>query len=28
MDRKQPLGAAVFDYQKHRVKQLEKQSRI
>jgi hypothetical protein len=28
MDRKQPLGAAVFDYQKHRVKLLEKQSRI
>ena len=28
MDRKQPVGAAVSDYQKHRVKQLEKQSRI
>ncbi len=26
MDRKQPLGAAVFDYQKERVKNLEKQN--
>ncbi len=27
MDRKQPLGAAVFDYQKDRAKNLEKQNR-
>src|SRR5208337_619727 len=26
MDRKQPLGAGVFDYQKERVKNLEKQN--
>jgi hypothetical protein len=26
MNRKQPLSAAVFDYQKHRVKKLKKQS--